>query len=165
MAGTRTAPIVNATPNKVEITLHFIDASGDVTSQMLPIDIARTDAEIEAWAAKFQAGTNSSLWKITKSLIYSGAKDADNGVAEWRASVKSGINLLFKNVSSGATISERLIAPVAATMQGNQDIPLLSSTEATELIVATLVLIPTFTMQQAQYTARRERANNPVVNV
>ena len=108
--------------------------------------------------------TNASLWKITKSSEYVGAKDADNAVAAFRASTALGINLLFKEVATGSTVSERVIAPVSSIMQGNQDIPLLSDVVASNLIVATLVLIPTFTMQQGQYTGRKERSNNPVIN-
>lgn len=164
MAGTRTAPTVNATPTEVQVTLHLIDASGDQFTQMLPIDAARTDAEIEAYAAAYQAATNSSLWKITGTSLFVGDKDASNAVADYRASIASGNNLLFKDVSAGKTLSIRQIAPLAATMQGNQDIPLVSSTELTALILASLVMLPTYVMQQAQFTGRTERSNNPVIN-
>lgn len=165
MAGTRTAPIVDATPDGLTVTLHLIDASGDQFTQLLPIDPLRTDLEIDAWAATYQDATNSSLWKITKTLVYEGAKDADNAVAAYRGTIASGINLLFKDISAGKTLSERVVAPVPDIMQGNQDIPLISDAIAVALIANTLILLPTYGMQQAQFTGRTERTNNPVINV
>ena len=164
MAGTRTAPTVNATPTSVSVTVHLIDASGDTWTQLMPIDAARTDIEIEAWVAAYQAATNASVWQVTGTSLFTGAKDASNGVADYRGTIASGINMLYKDVTTGVTVSERLIAPVPAAMQGNQDIPLLSSTEMTNLILASIVLMPTFTHQQAQFTGRKERTNNPVIN-
>lgn len=164
MAGTRTAPTVDATPDELTVTLHLIDASGDTWTQLLPIDVARTDIEIDAWAATYQDATNSSLWKITKTSVFEGAKDADNAVAAYRASIALGINLLFKDLTNNKQLSERIIAPVSDIMQGNQDIPLLSDPIAVALITSTLVLLSTYTMQQGQYTGRKERTNNPVIN-
>lgn len=164
MAGTRTAPIVDASPSGIQVTIHVVDASGDSFTQLLPVDVLRTDAEIEAWVTAYQDATNSSIWKVSKTLIFEGAKDADNAVAAYRATIASGINLLFKDLTAGVSISERIVAPVASIMQGNQDIPLLSDAVAVAVITTTLTLMPTFTMQQGQFTGRTERSNNPVIN-
>jgi hypothetical protein len=164
MAGTRTAPTVGAEPTLVTVTAHFIDASGDIFTQILPISSARTDAEIEAWVASYQAGTNASCWKVTGTSIFVGEKDAANAIAAFRASIASGVNILFKDVDTGETLSERLIAPIAGVMDGDKDIPIMDSTEMAALIAATLVLTPAYTLQQGQFTGRTERRNNPVIN-
>jgi hypothetical protein len=46
-------------------------------------------------------------------------------------------------------------------MQGNQDIPLLSSAEMTALILAELAILTGYSLESAQFTERRERSNNP----
>ena len=93
-----------------------------------------------------------------------GDADPDNAGTDQRNSIKDGINLLFKNLTTHLTEPTRLIAPIEAVLQGNQDIPLLSSTEAAALITAELALLTGFTFQRAQYTERRERKNNPVIS-
>jgi hypothetical protein len=164
MAGTRTAPAFTAAANERQITLHLVDASGDQYTDNLIVDVAATAAAIETYAAAYAAASNASLWAISDTLLRLGDKDADNAVAEFRATVAEGVNTLYKNTTTGVTITPRLIAPIAATMQGNQDIPLLSSAEFTALIVATLALKTGFALQQAQFTGRRERKNNPRVS-
>lgn len=164
MAGTRTAPdptLVGANLNNT--TLHFIDASGDVTTDNLVTITTPTLTEIEDYASAYQAATQASLWKITLSTSWQGDEDPDNAEVGQRNSVKSGINLLFKNVSTLKAQSPRVIAPVAAAMQGNQDIPLLTSTEMTNLILAYLAILDGYALNSAQYTDRRERSNNPRV--
>lgn len=163
MPGTRTAPLFTAAVTARSITLHLIDASGDLYTENMPVAVAATAAQIEAWAAAYAAASNASLYAITDNQLRDGDADPDNAIAEYRASVKSGINMLFKNVTTTDTESERLIAPIAAVMQGNQDIPLLSAAEAAAVITTTLALLPGYSFQQGQYTDRRERKNNPIV--
>lgn len=161
MPGTTTAPAFTADPTGRLATLHLIDASGDLYTDALYVDLDATAAQLEAWADTYQAASNASIWKKTEELIREGDSDPDNAVAAYRASTSDGINLLFRDITAGQSITPRLIAPVAATMQGNQDIPLLSSTEMTNLIVAILALLPDYDFKQAQFTGRRERKNNP----
>lgn len=159
---TRTAPAVTAAPNDYLVTLHLIDASGDFITVAVPPDAAATDVQIEAYAAAYQAATQASLYKVSQSFSWSGEPDPDNADALFRGSVKDGINLLYRNAELDA-LSTRLVAPVPAVMQGNQDIPLLSAQTAIDLITATLALIPGFNLIQAQFTERKERANNPTI--
>lgn len=161
MAGTRTAPAVDGTGNAYNTTLHFVDASGDQWAENILTIAAPTAAQVEAWAAAYQAATQASLWKVTTQIVYEGDKDADNAEALQRSSVKDGVNLLWKNVTTLDTQTPRLIAPIAATMQGNQDIPLLTAAEFVALIAAEQAILAGYNLQSAQYTERRERSNNP----
>ncbi len=158
---TRTAPAVTGAVTSVSNTLHLMDASGDTFTDNIVTVAAPTPAEIEAWAAAYQTASQASLYKVTSSSCWEGDADPDNADVGQRNSVADGVNLLYKNITTLDTISPRLIAPVAATMQGNQDIPLLSSTELTALIVAELVILAGYNLQSAQFTGRRERTNNP----
>lgn len=163
---TRTAPTVAAaSPSEVITTLHLIDASGDqFTDALKTTSQPALDTLVEAWAASYQVASQSSLWKVTQKLSWVGDRDPDNADAGYRGSVKAGVNLLYKDLSTLMTQTPRLVAPVAATMQGNQDIPLLSADpQFTNLLAALAAILSTYNLETAQYTDRRERSNNPVI--
>lgn len=161
MAGTRTAPDATLTGTSTTVTLHLIDASGDLYTDSIESVTAPTAAQIEAWAVAYQAASQASLYKVTVATEFAGDADPDNAEALYRGSVKDGINLLYKNLTTLQAITPRLVAPIADTMQGNQDIPLLSSAEMTALIVAELAILTGYNLESAQFTERRERSNNP----
>jgi len=164
MAGTRTAPAFTSSPTARAITISLVDASGDTFAARLVVAISATAAAIEAWVAAYQAFTNMSVYDIRDELIREGDRDPDNAVAAYRAGRESGVNHLFKNPTTRQTFSLRGVAPVAAAMQGNQDVPLLSSDEETDLITATLALATGYNFVSAQWTGRRERSNNPRIS-
>jgi len=164
MPGTRTAPTVGAlTVTSNIVSLGLVDVSNDTFSESLTLPGgALTDmADIEAFAVDYQAASNASLWRVTQQVVWEGDRDPDNAVAAFRASVESGVNLLFKNITTLDTEDGRLVAPVAAAMQGNQDIPLLSDPVFVALIAEYLNLLSGYNLSSAQYTGRRERRNNP----
>jgi len=161
-AGTRTAPDPSvAAATSVTSTIHLIDTSGDLHTVAITTSDSPTLADTETWVAAYQAATQASAYKVSRESSWEGDADPDNADSGSRDSVKQGVNMLFKNITTLRTITPRLVAPIAATMQGNQDIPLLSSAEMTALILAELTLLPGFDLQSAQYTERRERSNNP----
>ena len=159
---TRTAPTVAVgTANEVISTLHLIDVSGDQYTDAIKTTTTPTEAQIEAWSAAYQAASQASLWKVSFTQGWVGDKDPDNGDVGQRNSVKDGTNLLFKNTTTLMTQTPRQVAPVGATLQGNQDIPLLTSAEMTALITAVAAILTGYDLQSAQFTERRERSNNP----
>lgn len=158
---TRTAPAVTGAVTEANATLHLIDASGDQITDSLLLLTAPTGANVEAWAAAYQAASQASLWKVSVTSSWVGDADPDNADTGSRDSVKDGVNLLWKNNTTLRTQNPRLVAPIAATMQGNQDIPLLTATEFTALIASYATLLSGFALNSAQYTERRERSNNP----
>lgn len=166
MAGTRTAPDVGlAAANKVVTTLHLIDSSGDTFTDTIVTTTTPTVAQIEAYAANYQTNSQASLWKVSQSLEWVGDADPDNAEVGQRNSVKDGINLLFRDIAALKTQTLRLVAPVPATMQGNQDIPLVSDVDFAALITAELAILSSYNLDSAQYTERRERSNNPRIKV
>lgn len=158
---TRTAPAFTAAATNRIITLRLIDASGDLYAEALTVPVGSTAAAIEAYAAAYAAASNASLYSIVDTQERAGDADPDNATAAYRGVVEAGINMLMKNLTAGVTETPRLVAPIPAVLQGNQDVPLLSAAEMSALITAILALKTGFALQQAQYTARRERRNNP----
>jgi len=166
MAGTRTAPLFTAAATSRRITLHLVDASGDTTTETHIHPAAEPAADIEAWLAAYQAASNASLYKVTEELVREGDLDPDNADAtELRTSVEQGINIGFKNITTGLYDAVRLVAPINAVMQGNQDIPLMSAAEAAAVVTAFLAATTGFNARAAQYTARTENAGNPKVKL
>jgi len=163
MPGIRTAPAVSGTPALKLVTLFLIDASGDLYAESFYTPGATLAATIETWAVDYQAATQASLYKIGVQDVYNGDADPDNALTLQRNSVKQGINLLMKNPTTLDTFTPRIVAPIPAILQGNQDIPLLSAAELTNVILTLLALSPGHQFQSGQYTERRERSNNPRV--
>lgn len=162
MPGTSTAPDVSvAAANQFTTTLHLVDASGDLYTDSITGTAAMSNADSEAYKASYQAASNASVYAVSKQSLWVGDIDPDNALALYRASVKNGINLMWKNNTTLKTITPRLVAPIAGVMQGNQDIPLLSATELVALIADYQALLTGFSLVSAQYTDRRERSNNP----
>lgn len=165
MAGTRTAPLWTAAATNRLVGLLLMDASGDTWSESFYVPIATTAAALETWAAAYAAASQASLYGLSDLTQRLGDADPDNAETDQRNSVKDGINLSLHNLTITKTIGPRLVAPIEATLQGNQDIPLVSSTELSALIVAMLAIQTGYAMTSAQYTERRERKNNPRIKV
>lgn len=167
MPGTMTAPVASAITNtSSSMTIHLIDASGDLHSENISgaADALVDLTEVAAIQNQYQLSTNASIWKVSQTLEWEGVRDADNALALYRANAESGINLTFRNPTTIETLGNRVIAPVAAIMQGNQDIPLLA-TPLDDLVTALLAVYAGFSLESMQYTGRRERSNNPRVRV
>lgn len=143
------------------ISFSVIDASGDTWAGKLYVAVSATLAAIQAWLDLYQAVTQTSIFAVRDEREWVGDADPDNADDGFRAGKQNGINLLFKDAGTTDTFPLRVVGPVAAVMQGNQDIPLLTGGSMDELIIATIGLAPTFGLATAQYTARRERSNNP----
>lgn len=164
MPGTPTFGDLETPADGRAIAFSVIDASGDTWPGRLAVALSATYAAIQAWLELYQACTNTSVFNVRDELTWGGDGDPDNAVAAFRSSKEAGINLLFRDADTADTFPMRVVGPVADIMQGNQDIPLASgSGNLDELIVATIALSPGYDFDSMQYTARRERSNNPRV--
>ncbi len=160
----RTAPAITTPPNLVQLSIRLIDASGDNWSESMYVPATMTDLEIESLVANYQLSTQASVYQVEKSFQWSGEEDSDNADNGYRGSVAKGINLLFKDALTAQTSTPRVIAPVPAIMQGNQDIPLLVA-PLTALATDLLIANSPKTLNSIQFTGRRERNNNPKIKV
>jgi len=148
------------------ITLHLVDASGDYWAEDWDVPVAATAANIEIWAAAYAAASQASLWQINDQQMRVGQDVATNANTDQRNSVKDGINALYGNNTTNVSRTLRLVAPILAAMDGNQDIPLMASTEVAALTAATATISPAGTfLDSGQFTERRERKNNARVKV
>lgn len=164
MAGTPTYGDFEDPADTRAISFSCIDASGDIWPERLEVALTATSAAIQAWLLLYQACTQTSIFEVRDELTWGGDADPDNANALFRAGGQNGINNLFRDADTEDTFSLRVVGPVAAIMQGNQDIPLASGAGSLdELIIATIGLRPTYDFDSMQYTARRERTNNPRV--
>lgn len=161
-SGTRTAPTVDGSPNKVLVSLSVMDASGDRYTDSLLLTSAPLDADIEAYVAAYQLCTQASVYSVNVQTLYEGDADPDNALTSQRNSVKDGVNLLWKDFTTLTTKSTRVVAPVPEAMQGNQDIPLLTFADFVTYIAETGDILTAFALQSAQYTERRERSNERI---
>lgn len=162
--GNATYPdITVVNPTFTRVTLHMIDASGDLYTESVKSVIALTDAEIKAWADAYQTATQASVYQISVEQVYEGDADTNNAGTLQRNSTRNGINLLFRDVDALKTFTGRLVAPEPDTMQGNQDIPLLGDPIMANLITSYLTVLASYNHDSGQYTERRERKNNPRV--
>lgn len=164
--GTRTAPTVAIANITSSITtLHVIDASGDLWTEAITTPDLVSDGTVEAWVAGYQAATQASVYKVSQQIIYEGDADPQNAGTDQRNSIADGINLLYRNATTFGTQTPRLVAPILATMQGNQDIPFLSNAPFPALLTAQGNMLVGYSLTSAQFTGRRERKNNPRIKV
>jgi hypothetical protein len=163
MAGTATFPDVASAANHKLVTIRVVDASGDKDAVSFYCPVATTNGQIDDIATDYQAATQASVYEVHIASIWSGDSDPDNANTDQRNSVKQGINLGFKNISTNQALEIRVVAPVPEDMQGNQDIPLIVGTPLETLLTDTLEVITGFSAVSAQYTERRERKNNPKI--
>lgn len=162
MAGTRTAPTVDGTPNKCILGIRVMDSSGDKYSESLTLLGIPADADVEAYVAAYQAMTQATVYEVSINSVYNGDADPDNATTDQRNSAKDGVNLLWHDDINLKAQSTRVVAPVTGGMQGNQDIPLLTFAAFTTLIAETGDLLTDYALQSAQFTERRERNNERV---
>jgi len=160
---TRTAPLFTATANLRDVTIHLIDASGDLWSDEMSVPVGQAASTIETWIAAYQAATQCSIYKVSDLLVRSGAPLRANADAGFRAGGEMGINMTYKNFTTNETLPARLVGPIGDVMEGNTDTPDIAATQFTDLRDAVLAIKTGFVLASAQFTAHRERKNNTKV--
>lgn len=161
---TRTAPAFTNPVTKRLISFRLIDASGDLFTETVQVGVAATAASIEALADAYADATQASLYSIVDTQERNGARSTANADVGQRNSVKDGINLLYKVPATGESTTPRLVAPIAAVMEGDTDTPNLLATEFVALDTAIDALLAGYDLVSAQFTERRERKNNTRVS-
>lgn len=156
----RTAPTFDDTPNLRHITLHLVDASGDVWAESFEISLTATATNIEALVADYAARTHANIYKVTDSQQYNSPKRAtDATIGDKSSSVADGINFGFlSNTNDYEDV--RLVAPIGDMMVDDTD-----AVDPTEGVgfgsLVEPVLSGTKVLVTSQYTERKERRNNP----
>lgn len=167
---TRTAPTVGAlTITEQLVGVSLIDASEDVFSDSIkmPGGALVDMANVEAWVADYQPVTQASIFEVRMMQVWRGSANPSNADAGYRGSIADGININYLDTDVfGASEGIRVVAPIAAWLQGNSDVvivplaglPAAFNTETLNLINS---LGGGYSLESLQFTTRRERRNNP----
>lgn len=101
MAGTRSAPVVDAgTPNRITLSVRFMDAGGEKRAVSLDIPGTATDAQIDAYVNTAQAISNATVYEITKAEKYTSVPVEANAQTDSPfVSVFDNLVLAMKDVS------------------------------------------------------------------
>lgn len=116
----RSVPTINGTPTVKEVSIRYIDNSGDKRSVLYKADAAITNATIEAHVSEAAAASQANVYEVHIREIYRAVEDATLALAGEQNSVYDQAILLFKT-PAGATQSIYLPAPLESIMEGNTD--------------------------------------------
>jgi len=166
MAGTRTAEeTLAANISENQISIGLVDASGDTYSENYSVTGAALPSLVlvEAVVAAYQLATQASIWEVRVTNVWQGSKNPTNANALYRGTKAEGINMLYRDTDVlNAVQTQRLVAPVAATMVSNTDTPVYPLiAPMVALNDAQIALIGAgYSLESIQFTGRRERRNN-----
>lgn len=152
MPATRTAPTFVTAATRRQITLGFMDASGERWAGSLVVPVATTAAALDDMVADIVEKSNATLWYTEDHIIREGAKLKSNALNEPRSpSVKDHVLLTYKDLAS--TLSKRVYvpAPIEAIMVAGTDTPDLTALNDLILSTAT-VLGGGFVFRSARYS-------------
>lgn len=167
---TRTAPTIGAlTISEQLVGVSLMDASEDVFSDSIkmPGGALLDMAAVEAWIADYQPVTQASIFEVRMMQVWRGSANPSNADAGYRASIADGININYNDTDVfNAVEGIRVVAPIAAWLQGNSDVvivPLAGLPAAFNAETLTLLnsLGGGYSLESLQFTTRRERRNNP----
>ena len=156
---TRTAPAVNGTPNVLQVSIRWIDVSGDLRAVSIDADPGATNAEIEALVDNLQTMSNASIYRVEVSQVYNSIPSVASATAGIYPSVFDNVVLLLKTPDNQST-NVFIPAPDATVMSSSSDTPLTAPLLAIAASI-TNVLEGTGTedwnLVSARFTERREK--------
>lgn len=156
MAGTRTAPTIDGTPDFKRISMRFVDAQGDIRSVSLVADAAVVAATIETLVAETQVVSNGSIYEVEVVDVYSGARSTSNASDAVVNSINS--NIVY-HVKASPTSSQRgfVPAPIDAVFIAGTDTPDINDADLADWFAAVLAVVGgAYSGQSVRYTERRE---------
>jgi hypothetical protein len=152
----RTAPAVNGTPTYKQVSLRWIDASGDPRADTLQLPAAATDVQIEAIADTLSDISNASLYSVHVSDVYNSTADKDDAVDAVKDSVYDNIAVLAKTATNE---TRRLFIPApegALFVAGTDTIDPANADLAAAFAAFLAPLGVSYNIVSARYTERRE---------
>lgn len=156
MAGTRTAPTVNGTPQWRSVSVTLYDYTGDQRTDSYMLDADSTDAEIEAFVAALQACTNGTIWRVVVGDVYNSVGDSSNAVEAVWENAKDNVVLLAK---TAANVSQDFYIPApsnAMFLEGTENID-PANTELLALMATIVTPIrAAYSFVSARFTHRRQ---------
>ena len=153
----RTAPTIDGTPSRVEVTVSYIDANNLRRTDSLQIDGDSTDAEIEAIVAALASASNANIWKVEVQQVYSDVPNAGDALDLVRNSAKDNFVLLFKNATLNAGRDYFIPAPKEEMFLGGSNIPDTSNALLLAVRDAIDAALVNFEPVSVRFTERRKK--------
>lgn len=94
MAGTRSAPTIDGSPNAKQVSIRWIDYTGEKRSDSVRVNIAITPALVEAAVAAAQAISNASIYEVQMKDLYT--SEASPGLASETVYEDIGSNMVVQ---------------------------------------------------------------------
>jgi len=156
MVGTMTAPTMVTAATYRALSIHFVDASGDVWTENFRTPIATTAAQIDTLIADIQERSNASVWRVDDIAVRQGAAATTNASKLPRSeSVFDTVFLTFKQIANNVTYRIYIPAPLEATLLNETDSP--DNTDLADVATAAgVVLGAGFVWQSSRYSEHRE---------
>jgi len=149
---------IDTSPPRRLLSLHFIDADGQIRTDSYEILPAATDAQLNAFAGAIGAASNASLYKVSVTNEFAtDIPSIANAVDAVHVSVKDNIVMLFKTIT-GATLDVFIPAPDAPLLVEGTTNP----DPENVLIVAAVAAVPPaagggYQVASYRYSERRKK--------
>lgn len=155
---TKTVPTYNSTaPTTTKFRVSMMGADGEKRSVSIPIDIAATDIELNAYIDAIQAATNATIYEAVKLLAMSSVPLEANADTDVFQSVFANIVLLYKDVPNLATFNNFLPAPDGIMVLDGDTVDTLDPLYVAWRDATNVITPPGFTVVTTRYTERRDK--------
>lgn len=111
---TRTAPAITGAVTSKMLSMSWVDTNDKEYTNAFLVDLAVTDAQMEAVVATAQLASNASCWKAVTEIQYVGAKSKANATDAVSQSVADKIRYSMKNLANKAYNKSYIPAPINA---------------------------------------------------
>lgn len=154
---TRTAPTVNGTPNAKQVSFRWMDWTGEKRSDSVRVDLAVTEAEIEAAAAAAQLISNATLYEIAVKDLYTSEANPSQATEAVYEDVGSNVVIQFREPTT--SVSQRAYIPSAIDdllVEGTENVD-PTNVNLLSFITAFQAMLPSgYATVGARFTQRRD---------
>lgn len=158
MPGTETAPAVDSVaPPLVQLSVRWIDYSGDKRADSYLIAPAATDIQINAFVDALQAASNASIYEVQKTLVFASNPGKANALEEVWENVTDNVVLQMKNPTTQQ--SQRVFIPSPINdmfVEGEDDIDPADATLDAVKDAFVAVLPAGYGVIGGRFTSRRQ---------
>lgn len=137
----RTVPDIGAvTPDEFQVSLKWVDSSGDFGSDVISFPSAPLFANLEAFVVVYAISQNVNIYQVTYRQIWDSPLAVTDATAALRHSGKAVIHAIAKDDTNAAQ-DIYLRAPIEASFLTNTDTPNAAATELANTLAAWITLL------------------------
>lgn len=154
----RLVPVIDlGTPARWEVSLRYIDATGDLRSDSFIFTTAPTDTNIDALVGALGIQSNASLYEVKLARVFASVGDSSDAIAAPKESASQNLVFLAKN-PAGDTRNLFLPAPIASSFIATTDEIDPTSVGVINILAAWVNLLPVgYAIVSGRFTGRREK--------